>query len=85
MTKKIRMPLIAVRIAASAGASKVPSFDLVAYNGGPLKLDNYDVPVVIDLAGLQTAPSVVANYNHDGTQIVGHATEVLNEDRKSVV
>ena len=82
MRKKIRTPLIAVRIAASAGANKVPSFDLVAYNGGPLKLDNYDVPVVIDLAGLQTAPSVVANYNHDGTQIVGHATEVLNDGQQ---
>lgn len=65
--------------AASGDGAKVPTFELVAYNGGPLQLDNYDEPVVIDLKGLEIAPSVVANWNHDANQVVGHASKVTND------
>lgn len=69
-------------IKAADGASKVPTFSLVAYNGGPLKLDNYDEPVTIDLAGLEQAPSIVANWNHDAEQVVGHVTAVENNGQQ---
>ena len=65
--------------AASGDDAKVPTFELVAYNGGPLQLGNYEDPVVIDLKGLEIAPSVVANWNHDADQVVGHASEVIND------
>jgi phage major head subunit gpT-like protein len=65
-------------IKAAAGDA-APTFELVAYNGGPLALDNYDLPVVIDLAGLEVAPSVVANWNHDPDKVVGHVVATEND------
>lgn len=69
-------------INAAASAGKVPTFSLVAYNGGPLSLDNYDAPVVIDLAGLKQAPAIVANWNHNADDVVGHVTECVNDGRQ---
>ena len=69
-------------IKAADATNKVPTFSLIAYNGGPLKLDNYDEPVTIDLAGLEQAPSIVANWNHDAEKVVGHVTAVENDGRQ---
>lgn len=69
-------------IKASATNAKPPTFEIVAYNGGPLKVDGYDLPVVIDLEGLEQAPSVVANWNHDPAQVVGHASSVTNDGQQ---
>ncbi len=69
-------------IKAAAGGDSVPTFELVAYNGGPLQLDNYDLPVVIDLQGLEVAPSVVANWNHDPDKVVGHVTATNNDGQR---
>lgn len=60
MSKRLRFTRNTT-IKAASGEGKVPTFELVAYNGGPLKVDGYDLPVVIDLEGLEQAPSVVAN------------------------
>lgn len=69
-------------IHAAAAGAKTATFDLVAYNGGPLELENYEEPVIVDLAGLSNAPSVVANYNHDNDKVIGHVTAINNDGRQ---
>lgn len=81
MSKRLRFTRNTT-IKAASGDGKVPTFELVAYNGGPLKVDGYDLPVVIDLEGLEQAPSVVANWNHDPAQVVGHASSVTNDGQQ---
>jgi hypothetical protein len=67
-------------IKAAAG-DKLPTFSMVAYNGGPMYVDGYDDPIVIDLSGLTAAPSVVANLNHDTEDPVGHVTGIANDGK----
>ncbi len=77
MAKRMRLKTKPTIKAAAAG--KVPSFSMVAYNGGPMYVDGYDDPIVIDLSGLKVAPSVVANLNHDSEDPVGHVTDIGND------
>ena len=51
-------------------------FSVRAYNGGKLRVNQYDLPVVIDISGMQEARSIVANLHHDKKAIVGHVTKV---------
>lgn len=39
---------------AAAAPKKVRRFEMVAYTGGPMNLDGFDLPVVVDLTGLET-------------------------------
>ncbi len=73
----------AIKPASEPG--KIPTFDMVAYNGGPMVVDGYDEPVVIDLSGLQVAPSVVANKGHNSDDPVGHVTDVQNDGAQLVL
>lgn len=84
MSKRFRLSS-AAKIKAAAAGGKVPTFELTAYNGGPMEVDGYDVPIVIDLSGLQVAPSVVANWGHDDGDPVGHVTDVANDGRSLVM
>lgn len=71
----------AARIEACPGApGKSPTFAMIpAYSGGPLELDNYDLPVYVDLSSLQTSPQIVANYRHNQEDTVGHVESVTND------
>lgn len=65
-----------VAIKAAEGESEGPAkFDVTAYNGGALSVDGWDLPVIIDLAGLKMSRNVVANYGHDDDRPVGHVTD----------
>ena len=61
-----------IAIEASANDGKLPTFTINAYNGGPLRVDGYDLPIVVDISGVRVERDVVANLHHDRTQIVGH-------------
>jgi hypothetical protein len=62
-------------VAIEAGdAKRVPTFEAVIYTGGALELGGWDLPVVIDLAGLQTGNVLVANLDHDSSKRVGNFT-----------
>lgn len=61
-----------------------PTFSVTAYNGGPLDLDGWDMPTVVDLAGLQPRKAMVANLDHKATQRVGNVNGVVN-DQKTLV
>ena len=61
----------------SAEEGKKPTFDVLAYNGGPLSVARYDLPVVLDLSGVENGKSVIANLHHKNDQLVGHAVCVI--------
>jgi hypothetical protein len=71
------------------GQPKPATFEIVAYNGGvlatPAYMQKFGMPVVIDLSGLETAPSVTANMDHDQAQRVGHVTETRNDGRQLIL
>src|SRR5690606_4707915 len=72
---------VTIKAEEGEGASK-PTFDVTAYNGGPLEINGWDKPVVIDLAGLKFARSVVANLDHNERQRVGHVTSKEKTERE---
>lgn len=51
-------------------------FTMSAYDGGLLRLPNFPVPVVIDLAGMQPVDQVKALLHHDPARPVGHMDRV---------
>ncbi len=63
------------KLSQEAGSEK-RTFSVNAYNGGPLSVNGYEHPVVVDLRGLSQANVVVANLHHDKQKIVGHVTAV---------
>ena len=60
-------------VAIQAG-SKIPSFEAVIYTGGELIVGGYNLPIVVDLAGLQNGKVLVANLDHDPQKRVGNFT-----------
>lgn len=65
--------------AAEAGEDGKPSgppkFDVVAYRGKPVVVGGWDLPVLIDLEGMEFARNVIGDLFHNHDQLVGHATE----------
>ena len=72
-------------VEAAMEEGKKPKFSVVAYNGGPLTVGAYDMPVVIDLQGLEQGRSVIANLHHKKDQLVGHVGSVENDGKTHVV
>jgi hypothetical protein len=52
-----------------------------AYSGGVVRLSDFPLPLVIDLAGLSKAKRITANLDHDRKQRVGHVSDVTNDGR----
>ncbi len=51
-------------------------FTMQAYNGGPVNIDRYPVPCVVDISGMELAREQLPVYlEHDRTQIVGHTDQ----------
>jgi hypothetical protein len=74
-----------VTIEAAEGEEKKGprSFTSTFYTGGPLNVGGYDLPVVVDLAGLQNGKVLVANLDHDASKRVGNF-QVANDGRQLV-
>lgn len=66
-------PIIALAapVAIQAG-TKAPTFEATIYTGGALEVGGWDLPVVVDLAGLENGKVLVANLDHDSTKRVGN-------------
>src|SRR5690606_15639830 len=47
-------------------------FEATFYTGGQLNIAGWDLPVVVDLAGLSRGNVLVANLDHDRTKRVGN-------------
>lgn len=70
--------------AADADKPKGPrSFTSTIYTGGPVQVAGWDLPVVIDLAGLKTSKVLVANLDHKQNQRVGNFN-VTNDGEKLI-
>jgi hypothetical protein len=80
---------IVAATAGEDGKQSVPTFRIIAYNGGELRTAEYIAkfgkPVVIDLAGLSYSANITANMDHDPTQRVGHVTEKTNDGRQLIL
>lgn len=64
---------VSILAAAGDGERKGPrKFEADFYKGGALDIDGWDLPVVVDLAGLENGNVLVANLDHDRTKRVGN-------------
>lgn len=88
MVKKRPILSIAAPVSITAGEAegekKSPAkFTTTFYTGGSLEIAGWDLPVVIDLAGLSRGNVLVANLDHDRTKRVGNF-ELVNDGRTLV-
>lgn len=77
-----------VTISAAAGEGEAkgnPTFNVVAYTGGALNLRGWDLPVVVDLAGMSFSNTLIANLDHDQTKRVGHVTGTQKTESQLVL
>lgn len=78
--KNIHM-IAPVAIQAAEGEDrKQPTFNVVAYTGGAMNVDGFDLPLVIDLKGLDFSKTLIANLDHDASKRVGHVTSKAKDD-----
>ena len=71
-----------IDITAAADGKKLPSFKMVAYTGGVMRIPGWPSPIVIGLAGLTIpAQSLPILRDHDPSKIVGHATVAKERGR----
>jgi len=75
---------VSIEAAVAEGEKKSPArFTAEFYTGGALNIDGWDLPVVVDLAGLENGKVLVANLDHDRTKRVGNFA--VANDGKSLV
>jgi hypothetical protein len=75
-----------IEAASTPEESKGPRrFNVAAYNGGPLRLPNFELPVFADLETLKYATSIVAHLDHKRDQRVGHVTEHINDGKTLIL
>jgi hypothetical protein len=64
---------VTITAAESDGEKQGPAkFDATFYTGGALEINGWDLPVVVDLAGLSNGNVLVANLDHDSSKRVGN-------------
>ncbi len=68
-------------IDAAADEKAIPSFSMVAYTGGPMKIAGFAHPVVVDLEGLSIdRQNIPIRLDHNPKQGVGHTERVVIEN-----
>ena len=73
--------LAPINLQASA-ADKPRRFRILAYSGGKLSVDGFDLPVIVDLAGLEAkAVSVVLDHETTTAATVGQTDTITNNGR----
>lgn len=75
---------VSISAAAEGETAKGPrSFSSTFYTGGALNISGWDMPVVVDLAGLTAGKVLVANLDHDSQKRVGNF-EVVNDGKQLI-
>jgi len=74
---------VEIKAAEGEAASGPKSFSSTFYTGGALNVSGWDLPVVVDLAGLKSGKVLVANLDHDSTKRVGNF-ELVNDGTKLI-
>ncbi len=70
---------IALSIQAGSDDPKMPklaTFSGIGYTGAPMKPEGWNVPIIVDLDGVESAQHIPILRQHDHQQIVGHANSV---------
>jgi transcriptional regulator with XRE-family HTH domain len=63
--------------AADSAGGRLPRFSMLAYTGGPMQLEGWYDPVVIDLVGLKAASaSVPILRSHQMDRLIGHSEAI---------
>jgi hypothetical protein len=70
-----------VKILKAGTAKTAPRFDALIYTGGPLIIGGWELPVIVDLAGVKPGKVLVANLDHDSTKRVSSGFTVINNGR----
>lgn len=88
MVKKAQLIAFGAPVAITAGEKEgekegPPKFEAEFYTGGQMEIEGWDLPVVIDLAGIDRGNVLVANLDHDRTKRVGNF--VLDNDGKRLI
>lgn len=65
----------------AAGSGNPRRFSILAYSGGPLNVDGFPLPVIVDLAGLETPGSVPILIDHTKTveATLGITDSIVND------
>lgn len=78
-----------VEIAAAAdgedGKPKPRTITIRAYSGGPLRLRNFPIPVIVDVKGMAAAAKLPILVDHELSRVVGHTTEIDKPGDRQVV
>ncbi len=66
-----------ITIEAREGGDLTPSFEIHAYNGGTLRVNGFEYPVVVELAtaSFEGTEQTYINRHHDQKRELGHTTE----------
>jgi len=75
----IQGEVVSVEWIAAADDDKATSpkrFSMMAYTGGPIQVNYYGAPVVIDLSGINAKSPIPILRDHNISRVVGHADEV---------
>ena len=86
MTNKITLNADLRIAAADAGAA--PTFELIAYTGAAIRQGWSRSPLVVDLAGMNTAKaSIPILWSHERTldAVIGKSTEILNDGETLII
>lgn len=59
-----------------AGKEKVPTFELNAYNGGELRVNGWNFPVVVDLQGCMDKNKSKIPTLHEHKELIGHTLKI---------
>jgi hypothetical protein len=74
---------VTIQAAEGDAADGPKAFSSTFYTGGALSIAGWDMPVVVDLAGLKAGKVLVANLDHDSTKRVGNF-ELVNDGKHLV-
>lgn len=76
----------ALDLRAPAEGQTIPTFQMSAYTGASMRVEGYDIPVVVNLNGIEgiDKPRPIFR-NHDSDKVVGHTTRMAIEGGQLVV
>lgn len=71
--------------AREGGQPKPPTLDIDAYNGGPMRVSGYRLPVVVDIAGIERLGDAIPILrDHDPKRAIGHGQAFAAANRLRV-
>lgn len=73
-----KFELTAAEVGFAQAEGEQPKFSIRAYNGGPLRMPQWQHPIIVDLAGMLATKARPALLDHDVRRRVGHTTQIVN-------